>query len=147
MIAIYIAALLSTVDSQIFTSLGNGTSVDIVPTSTLSVTNDSASPFFPNDYFINLETSTHNLYILESTNIVQVYSKTFPNNRIQTFSDYSYASIHPYVFILLSVNPQMNIIVLTSYRTSLIEHLVFSISSNGIGPLMGIFGSASISTP
>ena len=87
------------------------------------------------------------MYMLGSNNIVQVYQKMFPNSEVQIFSEYSYANISLYTFIDMSVNQAETMMVLTSYSSGIIEHLLFSVGPLGVGSLLNITGGASISTP
>ena len=87
------------------------------------------------------------MYLLGSNNIVQVCEKYHPNNQIQVFSDYSFSNTTQYNFLDMAINPTETEMILTSYKATTLEHLLFSITPSGIGPLVNITGSYSISTP
>ena len=88
--------------AQFSTQISN-TTIDLLPT-------NSAQPYIDPDYpnstvnFMTVEMGTNNLYVLSSSNIVQVYSKAHPNILYQNFSVYSFANNHPYILINAVVN-------------------------------------------
>lgn len=77
----------------------------LAPAGNLSLATDPYSPFYPNDFYRNIQYLNSKIYTLGSNNIVQVYNKTNPTSMLQSFNEYSYAYGLPYAFIFLSVNP------------------------------------------
>ena len=128
-------------------TMGAGTSYNATAVSSISVIPDPASPYNPNDFYRKVEVSITNIYLLASNNIVQVYSKFYPNTLVQIFNTYSFTNISPYEFVDMFVSQDESLAVITSYSGGTLQHLLFSVTPLGVGPLLNITGITSISTP
>ena len=80
-----------------------GTTFDTLLPSTISVYQDPTSPY-PADFYRNFVISTQNIYLLGSNNIVEIYSKAYPNTLIQNYANYNFSAPHLFLFVELSVN-------------------------------------------
>ena len=90
-----------------FTATINGnTSFDVTMPNTVSVIQDPASPFAPNDFYRSFQKGINNIYLLGSNNIVQIYQKIYPNTPVQNFSDYRYSTSPPYNFVDMTINKE-----------------------------------------
>jgi hypothetical protein len=103
MIAVLFSCI-SIATSQIVGQAGS-TSIEMVPTNTIQPCVDTSYSNSPAT-FLSVVTGNNNIYTLSSSNLVEVYSKAHPNILYQTFRTYSFANIHPYVFVQASVDPQ-----------------------------------------
>ena len=73
------------VKAQDTAPISAGTTFDTSIPSTISVFQDPASPYSPNDFYMKLVVSTQNIYLLGSNNIVEIYSKAYPNTLVQRY--------------------------------------------------------------
>ena len=60
-------------------SITNDTWMTFTPTNSFSVVSDPASPFYPTDFYRNMEVTTSKIFLLGSNNIVEVFDKLYPN--------------------------------------------------------------------
>lgn len=93
---------ISAVVAQFVTSYGNN-SISLIPTNSIQPYIDTAYSSSPAS-FLSICTGNSNIYTLSSSNIVEVYSKAHPNILYQTFTTYSFANFHPYVFVNAAVD-------------------------------------------
>ena len=117
-------------------SFNSTSSLSIIQTSSIPITPDPLSPHHPNDFYIDIDVTTTRVYLLDSTHVVKVYNKTFPNAYIGNMTDFSYGNTSQYAFFDINVNLQENLLVLASYKSTQLTYLFFSLTSSGIGPLV-----------
>lgn len=103
MIIALLTTLFATAQAQLSATLANAT-LTVYPTITLTLYDDPTSYFYPNDYYRNIEVSTNNIYTLGTNNIVEIYQKSNPAIKVQTFTNYSNRNFLPFSMVSLSVN-------------------------------------------
>ena len=129
--------LLLTIASAINQASFNwSSSLDTIQTDSIPITPDPLSPHHPNDFYIDIEITSTRIYLLDSTHVLRVYNKTYPNVFINNMTDYSFAQTSSYTFFDINVNLQENLLVLASYKSNMMTYLFFSLNSSGIGPLV-----------
>ena len=116
---ILLTIIITTVQSQLLFSLEDA-SVSITSTTNISVISDASSPFYPTDFFITVETSSSLILSLESSNIVKVLQKNYPNAQLQTFTDYALTSVRPFLLIDLKISQTDDKVILTSYKDNVL---------------------------
>jgi hypothetical protein len=131
--------------SQISATVGN-TTLTLTSGATLSLDQDPNSPSYPNDFYRRIQISNTNIYALGSNNIVDIYKKADPTQKVQLFSNYSYGSHLPYTMIDIAINSAESTMVLSSYFNSILQHLAFGLNSTGVTALKNISGDHSFST-
>lgn len=134
------------VNAQDTAPISAGTTFDTSIPSTISVLQEPASPYNP-DFYMKFVISTQNIYLLGSNNIVDIYSKAYPNTLVQRFMDYNYSIPHVIRFVDLSVNNEENLIVLTSYNSGQLVHMLFSLDHTGILSWLNNTTPATINAP
>lgn len=105
---ILVFALFSASLSQISNpnNIENNATLSIFTVNNLSVYPDPSSIYYPQDKFVSIAFANTNIYVLQSSNIVQIYNKLNLASPLQNFTDYSYSHTSSYNFIYLSVNEQ-----------------------------------------
>jgi len=88
---------------------------------------DSSSPFYPNDYFVNIQYSNQHIYSLCSNNIIQIWNSLnidqYPNN----ITTYSYSNNTGLKFISMSLNIDSHWLSIASYTNSTLKHVIYNI--------------------
>lgn len=131
MIGLMLMTLIASTNTQSTSSIANS-SVTIFQGVALSLYQDPLSPLYPNDFFLDMEIGTNNIYTLGSNGIVQVHRKADPSQKVQTFTNFSYGMNLAYVLKEMCLNQVEDLMILTSYSGSTLVHLVFSVSQDGI---------------
>lgn len=89
--------------SQLIATFGNIT-LTLTSANNLSLTQDPASPQYPNDFYRRVQLGVTNLYALGSNNIVEVYNKADPSQQVQIFTDYTYGHSLPFEMVDMTIN-------------------------------------------
>ena len=104
MVCFWLIMTLWLTNAQDSAPISPGTSFDTSIPSTKPVFQDPASPYYPSDFYLKFAISTQNIYLLCSNNIVDIYSKAYPNTLVQRYAMYNYSTPHVIRFVDLSVN-------------------------------------------
>lgn len=126
--------------------LPNSVTLDIFPAAYLQLYSDPTSFYYPSDFYQSTDISMNNIYTLGSNQIVQIYSKLNPSTPIQNFTNYSYSFALPFTLVYASASKDDLIVALTSFKTGILKHIVYSADQNGISAQQSIVGDNSFTT-
>lgn len=147
MVILLLCLLSLPISPQLTAPLTNSTYLELTTILSTTVTQDPFSPTNP-DFYRSLKKSNHNVYLLGSNNIVEVYSRSYPNSLVWNLTDYVYSgSTSPPDLLHLTVNRYESVLILTSYTSNTLSHLLYNIDQFALGVFIGTFGTTTIEVP
>lgn len=123
----FLSILLCLGSSQL-TAVSGSLTYTLSLNTSLNVIQNALSP--STDTLLNFEIGIKYLYLLSSSNQIQVHSREDPSIRLSINSQYAPVGNNSYIFRLLSVDPLESTVVVTSHSGSKLNYLLFWVQSN-----------------